>query len=260
MEYQTIAVDKDAPICVVTINRPEKLNALNQQTITELNDVMETLAEDDSVRAIVLTGAGPKAFVAGADISEIAHLNGEAGKQFAEKGQQVFRFIEKMKKPVIAAINGFALGGGCELAMSCHLRIAATHAKLGQPEINLGIIPGYGGTQRLPRLIGLSNALYLLCTGEMISAEKAMELGLVSEVVEGEQLLERAKNLAHQLAEKAPLALHYILDAVYRGINVDLDTALDIEAECFGAVCDTEDMKEGTEAFLNKRKPVFKGR
>ncbi len=260
MDASNIIVERREPIAIVTINRPEKLNALNIATIESLDTTMHKLNEDSAIRAIVLTGAGQKAFVAGADISEITRLDQSSGEAFATRGQKVFRFIETMTKPVIAAVNGFALGGGCELAMSCHIRIASSHARFGQPEINLGIIPGYGGTQRLPRLIGLSNAIYLLSSGEMISAEKALQLGLVSEVVESEQLMERAATLASALSQKAPLALQYILEAVYRGMDTDMDSALAIEARLFGKSCETEDMREGTSAFLNKRKPMFKGK
>ncbi len=260
MELKTLLVQKKEGYAIVTINRPDKLNALNNLTITELYSVMKDLNADDSVRAVVLTGSGEKAFVAGADISEIKEQDEITGELFALKGQRVFRYIEQMAKPVIAAINGYALGGGCELAMSCHIRICSTKAKFGQPEINLGLLPGYGGTQRLPRLIGRTDALYLLLTGEMIDANRAYDLGLVSEVVEPEQLLERAETLAKIISEKPPIAARYILKAVDDGLNMPIDAALNLEAELFGKICATEDMKEGTSAFLEKRKPQFKGR
>ncbi len=260
MELKTLLVQKKEGYAIVTINRPDKLNALNNLTITELYSVMKDLNADDSVRAVVLTGSGEKAFVAGADISEIKEQDEITGELFALKGQRVFRYIEQMAKPVIAAINGYALGGGCELAMSCHMRICSTKAKFGQPEINLGLLPGYGGTQRLPRLIGRTDALYLLLTGEMIDANRAYDLGLVSEVVEPEQLLERAETLAKIISEKPPIAARYILKAVDEGLNMPIDAALNLEAELFGKICATEDMKEGTSAFLEKRKPQFKGR
>ncbi len=260
MELQNLLVSKRNSYAIVTVNRPDKLNALNSETIAELEQVMQELNRDKSVRCIILTGAGEKAFVAGADITRITDLSEASGKEFSLDGQNTFRHLELMHKPVIAAINGFALGGGCELAMACHIRIASTKAKFGQPEINLGIIPGYGGTQRFPRLIGLSNALHLLLTGEMIDAARAYQLGLVSEVLEPEKLMERAEALASLLAGKAPLAARYILQAVYRGAGTDLDKALNIEATCFGKACATEDMKEGTAAFLEKRKPEFKGK
>ncbi len=260
MELKTLLVQKKEGYAIVTINRPDKLNALNNLTITELYSVMKDLNADETVRAVVLTGSGEKAFVAGADISEIKEQDEITGELFALKGQRVFRYIEQMAKPVIAAINGYALGGGCELAMSCHIRICSTKAKFGQPEINLGLLPGYGGTQRLPRLIGRTDALYLLLTGEMIDANRAYDLGLVSEVVEPEQLLERAETLAKIISEKPPIAARYILKAVDDGLNMPIDAALNLEAELFGKICATEDMKEGTSAFLEKRKPQFKGR
>jgi len=260
MNFKNLLVEKSERYAIVTINRPDKLNALNIETVEELQQAMQALNEDETIRSIILTGAGEKAFIAGADISQITPLDSESGKNFALRGQKVFRYVEKMKKPIIAAINGFALGGGCELAMACHIRLASTKAKFGQPEIKLGIIPGYGGTQRFPRLIGLSNALQLLLTGDMMNAETALRLGLVSEVLEPEQLMERATALASQLAAQAPLAVHYILEAVYRGVDMDLENALGIEAEYFGKACATEDMKEGTTAFLEKRAPVFSGR
>lgn len=260
MAPSNLLVEKAEGYAVVTFNRPEKLNALDVKTVTELYQVMKELNEDTSIRAVILTGAGEKAFVAGADIAEIEKHDATSGKIFALRGQKVFRYIEKMTKPVIAAVNGYALGGGCELAMSCHLRLASAKAKFGQPEINLGIIPGYGGTQRLPRLIGRTAATHLLLTGEMIDAQKALELRLVNEVVEPEQLLEKAQELATLLAGKAPVAVAYILNAIDRGSEVGIDEGLNIEADLFGSICATEDMKEGTRAFLEKRKPEFKGR
>ncbi len=260
METQNVLLEIKDRVAIVTVNRPGKLNALNGDTITALADVMSSANDNPEVRCVILTGAGPKSFVAGADISEIQTLNIEEGANFSRMGQQVFRYIENMRKPVLAAVNGFALGGGCELAMACHLRIAAENARFGLPEINLGIIPGYGGTQRLPRLVGLSNALHLALTGDMIDAEDAHRLGLVSEVVPAAELMERAEKLAKILASKAPLAAGFILDAVYEGVQTDIDSALDIEAGYFGKVCETEDMKEGTAAFLEKRKPNFEGK
>lgn len=260
MTLNNLLLEKKDPIAIVTINRPEKLNALNSDTIRELQQVMQSLNRESAVKSIILTGAGEKAFVAGADIAQITSLNEKSGGEFARYGQRVFREIEQMGKPVIAAINGFALGGGCELAMACHLRIAAENARFGQPEINLGIIPGYGGTQRLPRLIGISNALHLLLSGEMIDAQRAYQLGLVSEVVAADQLMTRAKALAEAFAAKAPLASAYILEALYRGVDTGLDEALEIEAAYFGKACATEDMQEGTRAFMEKRKAAFKGR
>ncbi len=260
MEFKTLILEHQDATATVTINRAEKLNALNSATIAELDTAMKALAEDPGVRAVILTGAGEKAFVAGADISELAGLSREQGAEYARRGQAVFRYIEQMPKPVLAAVNGFALGGGCELAMACHLRFASSTARFGQPEINLGIIPGYGGTQRLPRLIGKARALQLLLTGEMLEAARALEWGLVNKVIEPGQLMPETKKFAELLAAKAPLATQYILEALYRGMETDLDSALSIEADYFGKACATEDMKEGTAAFLEKRAPQFKGK
>ena len=260
MDTKNILLEIKDKIATVTINRPDKLNALNAETITELFQIFKKLKQNDDVHAIVLTGSGEKAFVAGADIAEINRHDDISGRIFAMRGQKVFRFIEKIEKPVIAAINGYALGGGCELAMACHLRIASQTAKFGQPEINLGLIPGYGGTQRLSRLVGSTRALYWLLTGDMFDAQKALEIGLVNEVVPQDQLLARATELATLLASKAPIARRYILQSVIEGLDMNLDASLNLEAELFGNLCATEDMKEGTTAFLEKRKPQFKGK
>ncbi len=260
MTFTNIIYKKRDQISQITINRPKKRNALNRETLQELQKAVDFIKKDDSTRCVIITGAGDKAFVAGADISQFANFDEEAGRQFSQFGQQVFRKIERLNKPVIAAVNGFALGGGCELAMSCHLRLAATNAKFGLPEINLGILPGYGGTQRLPRLIGLSNALHITLTGEMISAEKAKQLGLVSEIIAPENLKERAFELASLLTKKAPIAVEYILSSIYQGLGRKMDAGLQIEADYFGKICQTEDMKEGTTAFLEKRQPNFKGK
>jgi enoyl-CoA hydratase len=257
--FKNLLTEEKNNFMTVTINRPEKLNSLNGEIITELSTVFHQIQDSKEMRAVIITGAGQKAFVAGADIKEIHDLDAKSGREFSKKGISIFRFIEKMNIPVIAAINGFALGGGCELAMSCHLRIASANAKFGQPEINLGVIPGYGGTQRLPRLIGKTNAVYYLLTGDMIDANKAYELGLINELVKPEQLMERAEEIATLLASKAPIATQNILQAVDEGINIQLDDALNIEATSFGKVCGTNDMKEGTLAFIEKRKPLFKG-
>ncbi|HFE64180.1 MAG TPA: enoyl-CoA hydratase [Caldithrix sp.] len=260
MPSQNLIYQIENQVAIVTINRAEKLNALDAATITELFQLFKKLKQDNSVSVIILTGSGEKAFVAGAEISEIQRHDDISGRIFSLRGQKVFRFIEKMDKPVIAAINGYALGGGCELAMACHLRLAAQNAKFGQPEINLGLIPGYGGTQRLPRIIGKTRAMYLLLTGEMVSAEQALQLGLVNEIVPQEELLNRAKELANTLVAKAKIATQYIIQTVNEGQDLSLDAGLNLEAELFGNVCGTEDMKEGTAAFLEKRKPVFKGK
>ncbi len=260
MSNRFLLVDKQERFAVVTINRPDKLNALNTATVEELQETMQSLEADENIRCIVLTGAGEKAFVAGADISELNGLDAKEAEKYARRGQAVFRYIEEMKTPVVAAVNGFALGGGCELALACHIRIAASGARFGLPEINLGLLPGYGGTQRLPRAIGLSNAIYHILTADMISAARAYEMGLVTEVIENEELAERATAVAKKISGQAPIAVGYILEAIYKGIETDIDSGLNIEAGKFGAICDTEDMKEGTSAFLEKRKPDFKGK
>jgi enoyl-CoA hydratase len=260
MTYEMLQVERDGAIAVVTITRPKVLNALSTATITELGQVFDALAADDAVRAIVLTGAGEKSFVAGADINELAVQTPVQGQAHAAAGQRVFDRIEALGKPVIAAINGFALGGGCELAMACTLRIAADTARLGQPEINLGLLPGYGGSQRLPRLVGRGLALELLLTGDMISAARAHEIGLVNRVVPAAELLTEARKLAAVLAGKAPIAVRYILDAVRHGAEMPLAEAQHLEATLFGLVASTDDMREGTRAFLEKRPAAWKGR
>ncbi len=258
---ENLLLERDGAIAIVTINRPKTLNALNVATICELDEVFASLSQPDSgVRAIVLTGAGEKSFVAGADIQEIRELDVVTGKAFAARGLALYSRIEKMRVPVIAAVNGFALGGGCELAMACHLRLASENAKFGQPEINLGIIPGYGGTQRLPRLVGRGRALDLLLTGRMIPAVEALGWGLVSAVYPPAELMAAARKLAAELAAKASLAAAAILEAVDTGLQLGLDQGLKTEENLFAYSCGTEDMKEGTSAFLEKRKAEFKGR
>jgi enoyl-CoA hydratase/carnithine racemase len=259
MAYENLLVERDGAVLIVTINRPDKLNALNTQTVTELGQAMEEARTDAEVRAIILTGSGEKSFVAGADINELAVQSPVSGREHARSGQAVFDRIERLGKPVIAAINGFALGGGCELAMACTLRIAADHAKLGQPEINLGLIPGYAGSQRLPRLVGRGRALELLLTGAPIPADEAWRIGLVNKVVPGAQLMTEARALAQQLAAKAPIAVRYILDAVAGGLEMSFADAQTYEATLFGLIATTDDMREGTRAFLDKRKPTFRG-
>ena len=243
-------------VAIVTI----KLNALDAETVTQLFQVFKKLRQNEEVRVIVLTGSGEKAFVAGADISQIHRHDDISGRIFAMRGQKVFRYIQKMPKPVIAAINGYALGAGLELSLFCHLKIASENAQFGQPEIGLGLIPGYGGTQQLPRAIGSARALYLLLTGERIHADKALQLGLVNEVVPAEKLMPRATELAERLSKNPTLATKAILQAVTEGLDTHLDSGLNLEAELFGNLCITEDMKEGTSAFLEKRKPEFKGK
>ena len=260
MAFENLFVDREERLAVITINRPKVLNALNSQTLDELRRAILDLKRDDEVRVVILTGAGDKAFVAGADINELAVQTPAGGREHALNGQHVFDLVENMGKPVIAAINGFALGGGCELAMACTLRIAADSAKLGQPEINLGIIPGFAGSQRLPRLVGKGRALQLLLTGSMIGAEEALRVGLVDRVVPATQLMNEARQLAGALAKNAPIAMRYIIDAVNRGLEMPYSEAAIYEATLFGLVASTEDMREGTTAFLEKRKPIFKGR
>jgi enoyl-CoA hydratase len=260
MTYQHLLVDRDASVAVLTINRPEKRNALNSETVDELRRAILALKHDDAVRAVILTGAGDKAFIAGADINELAVQTPVGGREHAHRGQHVLDLLETMGKPVIAAINGVALGGGCELAMACTIRIAADTARIGQPEINLGLMPGYAGSQRLARLVGKGRALELLLTGDAITADEAYRIGLVNRVVPAAQLSEAAKALAAALAEKAPVAARYIIDAVNRGLEMPMPEAQLYEATLFGLVSTTEDMREGTKAFLEKRKAQFKGR
>lgn len=260
MNFETLLVERDGAVAVVTINRPKVLNALNTQTIDELEQVMRELQGDDTVRAIVLTGAGEKSFVAGADINELAVLSPADGQRHGRRGQAVFDLIEQLGKPSVAAINGFALGGGCELAMACTIRLASDTARLGQPEINLGIIPGYAGSQRLPRLVGKGRALEILLTGDMVPAARAYEIGLVNKVVPAAELLAEAKKLAATLASKAPLATRYILEAVNHGMEMPLPDGQFLEGTLFGLVASTDDMKEGTRAFLDKRQASWRGR
>ena len=259
MTFETLLVERDNAVCVVTINRPKVLNALNRQTINELSQAFSDLQQDRDVRAVVVTGAGEKAFVAGADINELAVLSPAEGQLHARRGQAVFDAIEQLGKPVVAAINGFALGGGCELAMACTIRIAAETARLGQPEINLGIIPGFAGSQRLTRLVGKGRALEILLSGDMVSAVRAFEIGLVNRVVSAAELMAEAKKVASALAAKAPLAIRYILEAVNHGAEMPLPDAQFLEASLFGLVAASDDMKEGTKAFLEKRPPSWQG-
>jgi enoyl-CoA hydratase len=255
----TLLFELSNGIARITINRPDKLNALNGTVISELGDAVTRIETDAAVRGIILTGSGQKAFVAGADIGELTAQTPMEGKARATLGQQVFRRLERCGKPVIAAVNGFALGGGCELAMACHIRIAAEHAKFGQPEVKLGIGPGYGGTARLPRLVGKGRALELLLSGGMIDAAEAYRIGLVNRVVPADKLLAEAETLLRTILENGPLAIRACLEAVDAGLETSLDQALLLEANYFGLLSATEDMREGTKAFLEKRKPLFKG-
>jgi len=260
MDTANIRLEKRPPLAIVTIDRPKVLNALNAATLTELEAVLDELAADPDIRVLLLAGAGDRAFAAGADILELAPLGPEEGRAFALRGQGIFRKVETLGKPVIACIRGFALGGGCELAMACTLRIAADDARLGQPEVKLGVICGYGGTQRLARLVGRGAALKLLLTGAIIDAQEALRIGLVDEVVPAGQLMQRAESLALEIAANAPLAIAETLRAVDEGIDLPLEAALEREAAGFGHLCGTADKTEGTQAFLAKRPPHWTGR
>jgi enoyl-CoA hydratase len=260
MPYDTLLLERSDTYAVVTLNRPKVMNALNRALFAELDDAFTSLAAEPAVRAIILTGAGEKAFAAGADINEMATLSAVDGQRMARRGQAVFRKIETCGKPVIAAIQGFALGGGCELAMACTIRIASEAARLGQPEVKLGLLPGYGGTQRLPRLVGKGAALKLLLTGDMVGAEEAFRMGLVDEVVPAEALMARAETLARAIAQQAPLAVAGCLSCVDGGYDLPIAAALELEASIFGLTCATEDKAEGTRAFLEKRAPAWQGR
>lgn len=261
MIYQNILVEREKNYAVITLNRPKVLNALNQALVAELDAALDELAADEGIRAVVLTGAGERAFAAGADIGEFNALpSASVAAEFSLRGQAVLNKIERLPKPVIAAINGFALGGGCELIMACDIRLAAGTARLGQPEINLGIIPGYGGTQRLARLVGKGAAKLLCLTGDHITADEALRIGLVDKVVPAADLLAEAKALAAKLASKAPVAVAAIKQAINVGIESTLADGLAFEAAQFGLVFDTEDRVEGVNAFLEKRQPTWQGR
>ncbi|MGN6605221.1 MAG: enoyl-CoA hydratase-related protein [Ginsengibacter sp.] len=255
MIYSTIKTDLENKIFTITINRPEKMNALNKMVLEELDKVMDEIYNDKNIKAVIITGAGEKAFVAGADISEFTLVNDNEGAALAIKGQDVFFKIENCPKPVIAAVNGFALGGGCELAMACHFRIASTNAKFGQPEVNLGLIPGYGGTQRLTMLVGKGKVMELMMTGNMVGAEEALKLGLVNYVQSPENLLNKTKEILSVILTKSPLAISKVIEAVNAYFNKD---GFKKETQLFGEVFSSDDKKEGTAAFLEKRKPVFK--
>ncbi len=259
MPYSTLLFEMRDSVALVTVNRPDKLNALNGAVIAELGEVADRIGRDPAIRGMILTGAGPKAFVAGADIAEIASQGPVDGKARALEGQRVFRRLEQCGKPVVAAVNGFALGGGCELAMACHLRVASEQARFGQPEVKLGIGPGYGGTVRLPRLVGKGRALELLLTGQMIDAQEAYRIGLVNRVVPADRLLSESEQLLRAILENGPLAVRACLEAVDAGLDIGVEEALLLEANLFGLLSGTADMREGTAAFAAKRTPSFKG-
>jgi len=258
--FEHLLLERDGAVALVTINRPRVLNALNAPTLDELGRAALELRHDDGIGAVVLTGAGEKSFIAGADINELAVQTPTSGREHALRGQHVFDLFENLGKPVIAAINGYALGGGCELAMACTLRIAADTAKLGQPEINLGILPGYAGTQRLSRLVGKGRAMEMILTGAQITAAEAERIGLVNRVVPAAQLIPEARKLAARLAANAPIAMRYIINAINKGLEMPFAEACVFEATLFGLVASTDDMREGTRAFLEKRKADFKGK
>ena len=260
MGYETLICDIRGAVAVVTLNRPKVLHALNAETFDELETVFAKLATNAAVRAILLTGSGEKAFAAGADLNEVAATDAESGERLALRGQWVFRRIETCGKPVIALVNGFALGGGCELALACTIRIASETARFGQPEVKLGLMPGYGGTQRLPRVVGQAAALKMMLTGELVGAAEALRMGLVNEVVPAAELMRRGEAIAKEIAQVAPLAVEACLEAVHRGTDLPLEDGLEVEAEIFGRLSGTEDKREGVAAFLEKRGAGWQGR
>ena len=257
--YNTLLFDLKDGIAFVTVNRPDRLNALTNEVITELGQVARQAGTDSSIRAVILTGTGNKAFIAGADITELAQVDVELARELSRKGSNIFRLFERLQKPVIAAVNGFALGGGCELALACHVRIASENAKFGQPEVKLGTTPGYGGTVRLPRLIGKGRAIELLTTGAMIDAAEAYRIGLVNRVVPLDRLLGETEALARAMLEQGPLAVGACLALVDEQEDLSLEAALERESELFSSLAATADFREGTRAFLEKRKPTFTG-
>jgi enoyl-CoA hydratase len=260
MNFENIILEKKNAIAYVTVNRPKVLNALNMATMEELRAAFHDIKGDKDIRVVILTGAGEKAFIAGADIAELARQDAVTGKEYTHRGQSVLNLIENLGKPVIACINGFALGGGCEVALACTMRLASENAKLGQPEVKLGIIPGYGGSQRLPRLVGKGFAMQMILAGEMITAQEAHRIGLVNEVTTPADLIPRAEAIAAKIMANAPLAVQYSLEAVNKGMEMTLAEGLYLEATLFAVSCSTEDKKEGTAAFLEKRAVRFRGR
>ena len=258
--FEKITYEVRGSIGYITLNRPKVMNALNRRTVEELNGAFHAAKEDATVKGVILTGAGEKAFIAGADIGELSAIDGEQAGEFSAKGQEVLLFLETLGKPVIAAVNGFALGGGCETAMACSIRIASENAKFGQPEVKLGVIPGYGGTQRLPRLVGKGRALQLILTGDLIDAHEAYRIGLVNEVVPAADLISRCEAILKQIDANAPIAILYSIDAVNKGVDTDLASGLKLEAKYFALAAGTEDKKEGTSAFVQTRAPQFQGK
>jgi enoyl-CoA hydratase len=259
-DLQNISVTWEGDLAIVAVDRQEKLNALNAEVFDELDQAFANLRDDDEVRGVIVTGAGEKAFVAGADIGELAKMNAMEGVGVSRKGQAVFQAIERFPKPVVAAVGGYALGGGCELALACHIRVASDTARFGIPEVGLGIIPGYGGTVRLARLIGLGRAVEMALTGDMVDAQEALEMGLVTHVVPRDELMGRAREVLKKVTKNGPLAIRFVLESIYRGLDATLQEATDVEASLFGLLASTEDVKEGMTAFLEKRKPQFRGR
>src|SRR5437868_3010857 len=257
---ENLLYEKKGAIAFVRLNRPKVLNALNQQTWKELRTVFEDARDDPEIRGVILTGAGDKAFIAGADIGELAHVTAVEAKASSAYGQAVLDLIENLGKPVIAAVNGFALGGGCETAMACTIRVASEQAKFGQPEVKLGLIPGGGGTQRMPRLVGKGRALQIILSSEIINAQEAYRIGLVNEVVPAAEVINRAQAILKQIFSNAPIAVKYSLEAVNKGLETSVAEGLSLEASLFGLCAGTEDKKEGTQAFLQKRAPQFQGR
>lgn len=260
MAYENILFESKDNIATIIVNRPEALNALNWQTMQEIQAACSSVKDDKEIFGIIITGAGEKSFVAGADIKELATKDPVGAKEFSLASQEILHFIEHLPKPVIAAVNGFCLGGGCELAMACHMRVASENAKFGQPEVNLGLIPGNGGTQRLPRLVGKGRALELVLTGNMIDAQEAYRIGLVNKVAPPKELLLTAEEILKTVMRKGPVAVKLALEAVGHGLELTLDEGVQLEANLFGLCFSTEDMKEGTQAFIEKRKAKFKGK
>lgn len=258
MDFKNVLLEKEGNIAILTINRPKALNALNTETLLELDTVIDIIEKDDDIYVVILTGSGEKAFVAGADITEMKDFNTIQGRKFSILGNKVFRKLETLEKPVIAAINGFTLGGGCELSMACDIRIATTKSKFGQPEVGLGITPGFGGTQRLARLVGMGMAKQLIYTGSIVKADEAYRIGLVNKIVEPEALMNDVRGMAKQIAANAPIAVKLCKSAINRGMQCDIDTALMYEAEVFGECFSTEDQNEGMTAFVEKREKNFK--